>query len=765
MTTETNNSFFERLWDRKVPQYLGTYLAVGFGLLQFLEFITNRYDLSGFWVDKYLLVWLLLLPAVAILIYFNGQPAIASNSIKWPKYVVSCNVLTAFLLGGFLFNGAVEEPSKVVELTNEEGETITAAVPSLHKVKKVASFQFENLTGNKEQDWWGVAFSELLQLHLEQRPEFYAFSGYNLDRYYDRLGLSSFAIPNVGMQREIAQKSRNDYFTRISYEIKNDQFVFKGHLHNTKDGKALYAVEAENTDPYAAIDAIKEQIASNIPGATVDLENQVSLPASSLITSNKEALRHYTQSQIAFNLNPNNLNEAISIVQKAVDLDPTCSLCYYELGGFLYRQGKLEEAIPNAKNAIKYGASLPKRMQFQFKDVLYAATNRLDAYFKLQEMHRKMFPYDYHAYERLIDIYKGNFGVDSAKALIYEAIDNGQVERGLLSLYDLEIENEEYEKAEKTLNRLSKEFPDRDQDRQKYATVYQRQGKLEAAMKTLQEEETLDPLNSDIQIRLAYLEFRNAEIEKAHNRIDQGVEQATTLTDSINFLYAKAHIYRFCGEVNKSLAIYSDYEKLRLKKLSFGQVLENSLFFKTDLYQSINQSEKVEDLLAKVNKYTPQFIGRYRCQTNGHALENGYKMTMNKEEYLACGEEFKGFGEGASEELEVYSSYYKGDYAKCVTILEKDNGRIKIKMDDEYFISKIYAKAGEIDKAKTMVRKIVDRKTIAPKYYLQMATLLEKEDPQEAKKYLNLTIPYWANADADYIPAQRATALTVRLQL
>ena len=44
-------SLFKKLWDRKVPQLLGTYLAVGFGVLQFLEFISRRYDLGGGWVD------------------------------------------------------------------------------------------------------------------------------------------------------------------------------------------------------------------------------------------------------------------------------------------------------------------------------------------------------------------------------------------------------------------------------------------------------------------------------------------------------------------------------------------------------------------------------------------------------------------------------------------------------------------------------------------------------------------------------------------
>jgi len=39
MTDETKNTKLNAFWDKKFPQYLGTYFAVGFGALQFLEFL------------------------------------------------------------------------------------------------------------------------------------------------------------------------------------------------------------------------------------------------------------------------------------------------------------------------------------------------------------------------------------------------------------------------------------------------------------------------------------------------------------------------------------------------------------------------------------------------------------------------------------------------------------------------------------------------------------------------------------------------------
>ncbi len=42
---------FESIWERKIPQYIGTYFAIGFGLLQFVVFITQRYSLNENLVD------------------------------------------------------------------------------------------------------------------------------------------------------------------------------------------------------------------------------------------------------------------------------------------------------------------------------------------------------------------------------------------------------------------------------------------------------------------------------------------------------------------------------------------------------------------------------------------------------------------------------------------------------------------------------------------------------------------------------------------
>ncbi len=766
MNTETKKTGLEDLWERKVPQSLGTYLAVGFGLLQFLEFTTNRYDLHAQWVDKYLVVWISLVPAIAILAYYGSplRPISSLTNLKWPKAIILANLFVALGAGIFLFTDATSDASEIVQMTDEDGNTVQAVVLSLQKVKTIACFQFENQSGDESKDWWGVAFSNLLALNLEQRPEFYAVSEYGLNGYYNGLGLTSFVPPNTGMQREIARKSRNDYFSRISYSFEDGRFTFKGNLYSTRDDKSILDIDINNEDPYAAIDEIKEQIFANIPNAFEPIENQVNLPSSALLTSNQEALKYFTLSRIAYYKHPTGLEEVVRLAKMATEIDPTCSFCQFYVGDPLYGQGKRDEAIAYIKNAIKYGASLPERMQFTAKSVLYSITNRLDAYLKLQEVRRKMFPFEFQAYQALLSTYKLNHGIDSAKALLQEAIEYGNLERGLLGLYSLQLENEEYAEAEKTLDQLKEAFPDREEDKLKYATIYEKQGRIEEAKAILLEQETMDPLNMKIQTSLSYLDFKDLKIEAANQRVKQGIEQSITLVDSLNFLWIRVFFAQKTGQIEKAFSALDDHKKQQLKRTPINRLVVTYFATKAEMYLSTGQPQKIEELLEELAIYSPESKQIYDCTANSQALVKDYPMPMSVEGFVSCRDAYGVYGGGATEYFDVMAAYLQEDYDKCIQILEADDGRVeKFMRANSVFLARIYTKAGQTKRAKELLQKWIDQKTDEPMIYYQMAELYAKDNPELAKDFLDTALRFWGKADASFLPLQWAKDLATSL--
>ncbi|MEM6770571.1 MAG: hypothetical protein AAF597_08320, partial [Bacteroidota bacterium] len=326
-------SLFAKLWDRKVLQLLGTYLAVGFGVLQFLEFVTRRYGLDGGWVDAYLLLWLGLLPAVALLLYYQGLPPRGTAKVaSWKRWAIYGNVAILLPLLLLLPGAPAEAKTQVVETTNEAGETVQRIVPTSSAVQRLAIFELDNEKGDTEEDWWGTAFGLLLAHGLEQRPENQALNPVAMASYAESVGLETYEHLNVANKRKVAQRSRKDYFLNAAYKVEDGRYEIFGDLHQTKDGKSVATLQAVAPDPYAAVDIIKDQILDYLPDPVVEDGNQTALPASALITDNVVALEAYIKGLVAFDRSPSDLATPLAYYKKSLAEDPTCAACAYEIG-------------------------------------------------------------------------------------------------------------------------------------------------------------------------------------------------------------------------------------------------------------------------------------------------------------------------------------------------------------------------------------------------------------------------------------------------
>ena len=769
MEEQQSDSFFEKIWKRKIPQYLGTYLAVGFGLYQFLEVLIDRYELDDSLHDRYMLVWFALIPAVFVLVYYGIQPngKEAHEKKTWPKYFIIGNVVIALLLSIFAVNSSSsneETANKIVELTDEEGKQVKVVVPSLKKVKSVALFQFENLTGDATKDWMGVAFSTLMDFNLEQLPEFYVNSSFELNSQYNSLGIELFTVPNSGMQREIAKKSRNDYYTKISFDEKDGVYELSGSLFRTKDSKSVVEINVKNKDIFKALDEVRDRISSvlveeKIENPDIDYDNYFILPSSALVSKNLKAIENYTKAGINSQLYPNDLHTSYQYSQNSINLDPTCSNCYSLTANIDIAQGNKTEASKNLKKAIKYGVSLPKRMQFFPKEMYYRIENNTDALIKLLELKKDIFPYDFQPYQMLLENYKINFGIEKSKALMQEAIDNGNVEKGLLALYYLQLENQDYEDAKSTLDRFSNDFPERDQDRMRYADLYEKQGNLKEARKILLKEETLDPFNTKIQIKLSYLDFKDQKVKSAYDRLDKGIEESTTLTDSLTFIKQKYNYAFYSGEISKALSLIKNYEDYASKKTPIINVIAQNLQIKTLMHMSINQLDNVEKEINNVGQYLPQYKSTWVCNAQNSAIVLEYPILNDNKGHEICDQILQNYGEGFIEYFQLLQSFLKQDYKSCIEILEEKNKALRKIMNADFFVAEIYHKNGQTDKAIEILSQVINRKPENPLNYLKMAELLSETDDNEAKKYIEIVNKYYKDADDNFIPLQRLKKL------
>jgi hypothetical protein len=66
-------SFIDQLRERRFIQFTISYLVAGWGLLQFTDWIVNRYAFAPIWVDIVMIFLIAMLPSVLLLTYNHGK--------------------------------------------------------------------------------------------------------------------------------------------------------------------------------------------------------------------------------------------------------------------------------------------------------------------------------------------------------------------------------------------------------------------------------------------------------------------------------------------------------------------------------------------------------------------------------------------------------------------------------------------------------------------------------------------------------------------
>ena len=210
--TTQEKTFFEDLIDRRFFQFIGTYLGVSFGLIQFAEFMENRYSPGFQLVDKMIIFLAVLLPAVIVFIYNHGR----KGRDKWKPFeriFLPSNLVVALGMALFFFNsppaGAATE---TVSITTEEGETTTRVVPKTEYTKRLVIFPFTNNTGDEDKDWLRVGGSYLLDKDIEQDMRIFSTQALSLKYYYESYNHKYLDEIPFSTQLKIAQEYYTDYF-------------------------------------------------------------------------------------------------------------------------------------------------------------------------------------------------------------------------------------------------------------------------------------------------------------------------------------------------------------------------------------------------------------------------------------------------------------------------------------------------------------------------------------------------------------------------
>jgi len=548
MSENQNKSLFANLWERRVPQFVATYVGICWGILQFLIFATNRYGLANDYIDRFLIFALILLPAVGVFIYNHGAP----GKDAWKKYekvLIPVNFIVALVFAG-LFGGGGEMNAAPTEVTvtTETGDTIVRLIPAMEQTKSFAIFPFLNKSGNEDEYWKKIAIPTLIKTDMEQDIRFFCLSPSSFDYELEsnNHSIDDDDVP-LSTYLEIAQDKIVDFF--ITGQFESGMCTVK--VYETKTGEVFWEKVFENNSIFEIADVLNKELSNNLYlESNQDHIKFTDLPASNLISDKEEVFKlMYAKGA---DKSVENGKFMLDLYKRINEIDPKSAEIKADLASAYMVNSKIDSSKLAISQALDYADNLPERQKFKIRQRYYQINDQRDKVIPLMESWKKLYPRDYYPFNELINFYNTVQNTKKAKSTALEALDNGHGSRVLKRLAGICIIRKELDEAEQYIDEYYALFPDkrREEDTQ-LADIYLKKGEFEKAKQWYESISLLNPNDYDLSVKLANVYSFTGQFDKTESNLNQALKQAKLSQDSLAVYLQQVIHYSKSGQVQK----------------------------------------------------------------------------------------------------------------------------------------------------------------------------------------------------------------------
>ncbi|MEL6868080.1 MAG: hypothetical protein AAFP19_26900, partial [Bacteroidota bacterium] len=249
--TTTNTSFIQRLWESSFLKILISYVLGSLGLIQFIDWLSQRYAFSPIWADVAFVFLIALLPSVFLFTYFDDRANDKGKHLVEQRFIPA-NLLLAIALIAFLFYGKeLGARAEKVSVINEDGESIERMVPKLNFTHRMVIFPLKAKNkANKEEDWLLMGLPTLISKDIEQDDRIFSFDTYDLKYEYEAHGHQIDDPISFSTQRKIALDFLADYFISGTFDKVGEEYRLDFKVSSAEDGSEFLKASYADTDIY-----------------------------------------------------------------------------------------------------------------------------------------------------------------------------------------------------------------------------------------------------------------------------------------------------------------------------------------------------------------------------------------------------------------------------------------------------------------------------------------------------------------------------------
>lgn len=762
---ENPPSTLQSLWNRRFFQYLGTYLGLSFGLIQFTDFLVNRYDLNSNLVDKVFIFLLALLPAVAVFIYNHGRPG-HDQWRPFEKIFVPASLVVGLSLAMLMFNDAsAHAATEEISIATVEGKKETRIVPKVEFTKRFAVFPFSarKQEAGQERNWMAYGIAYLLDKDMEQFMMNYVINPTSMKSAYTSYNVKFDEDVPFATQLKIAQDYYTDYFVTGQFSHEDDKFTLTGKVYDSRTGKLFFEQQYVGPDIYDAVDQLTSGIREELyPKDNLPKQSVVDLPASNLITDEPKALQNFIEGVVLFRDDVQKTSDAITLLEEAVKADPRCASCYSTLSEMYFAASNEKNMKEASDKAVTLASVLPERQKLLINFYNYNVYNKWDKASLLLENWAKLYPHDYTPYSLLMSYYIQRRSWAKAEDIGLRALDNGHRGNLLYSLAGLYIDKGEFEKAEQYINQYYELYPHKSKDKSLLEQIYSGRGELKKAKDLYENELLMNPSDVKLITKLAILEDKMGNFTVANSMLDEALSKSQNTQDSVSvYGHLEEHFVRL-GQFGKVFELVEQRQQLMSTYIPPAQ-LKQTIFFGQAFRMVVAREDKLYfKMLDDLKKELPQNADLFDCIGNYLYSTWANKLDMFEQYSEQCLESYilPMYGQTFGILDKAVRAELQEDYPTAIQyynmyIDSSGVGNLML----SYGLATVYRKNGQFEKASEQIEEFLRLDPNQPMALLEKARILAAQGQEgEAKKLYDKLMQTWKDADQNYQYYEEAIA-------
>lgn len=461
MSTEIKTRKSQKKW-LKVLQFLAAYLVAAWTFLQFVDWALIRYNISPYWVD--LLLWIFIGITPSLLIYFYNQERLNKKVLKlrekiiFPLNVVLIMVVTYFGFG----NSDLGATTTKIDYTTEQGEQASVLITKEEFRKTIGIFNFESKTKDSALAWmeWGITI--LLHEDLSQNK--------NLITYPNSFESTTEKVNNA--------KIFYDTYIDGEYDLIDSTYIITAFIRNSSNAEIISKETVRGTNFLNLIDSITGFVTDKYSSREFKSPKYLDLNLEEFTSSSLKAVEHYTKGEH----------------ENAIKEDSTFALAYLTSGkrNLNYSTSKFEER-KLADKAYEYRSKLPLQKQGEALILRNLAYEQFEDAEELLKIQLQVDPTDQSYNRMLSSLYGRTKNIEAYVDYAKEAYEkNSNPSNGLNYLNSVLIQ-EDYDRILKELKVLEFTLPSNNEIFSLKLVPQLLMGDIEAASKTQNKIKLLHP--------------------------------------------------------------------------------------------------------------------------------------------------------------------------------------------------------------------------------------------------------------------------------